>query len=469
MIDRSGRVGPPPTSETGMQESTTSMHDDAEGRARFVRLSIAITVLALLVRLFYLWFAKVDHPIRGDIFDYWYYAWNLVHHGTFSVAASGAAVPDSFRGPGYPAFLALCMAVTGSAGSALHVAQIAQILVGCGSVLLTIALARSWLGRPAALCAGLLVALWPHLIVFSSTLLSETFLGFSLLAMVLAIDVAQRSKRDAPMLLSGLAAGFAYLVNPVVLLYPIAIGALFAMRRRWRKSGFLLLGFFLVAGAWSLRNASLPPSQGAAQRAEINFVQGSWPLMHDAMNDQSINEIARAIVNQINEEEQLMLSDRRAGLESMWERISAEPGYYARWYFLQKPYLLWDWRVRIGWGDVYFLETHDSPFERNAALRVMHSIFQALNPYLFGLAAIGALFYMVRGLRRRADLPLAPVMVALFFVYITLIHAVLQAEPRYAVAYRPFEFLLAVSMLALAGQHLAKQRSAKGRRVNTDG
>jgi hypothetical protein len=39
---------------------------------------------------------------------------------------------------------------------------------------------------------------------------------------------------------------------------------------------------------------------------------------------------------------------------------------------------------------------------------------------------------------------------ALLFLYVTAVHVVLQAEPRYAISYRPVEMLLAVSALAWA-------------------
>jgi hypothetical protein len=434
-----------------MHPPQTLPDDDVEGRARFIRLTVALTVLALLLRLLYLWAAQVDYPIRGDVLGYWNYAWNLVNHATFSQSPANSAqiIPDSYRGPGYPLFLAMCMVFAGTPVQALHMAQIAQIFVGSALVPLTVMLARSWLERPAALVAGAMVAMWPHLVVFASTLLSETFFGFTLLVMVLATSVAQRRNSFRLGVVAGLVSGLVYLTNPVVLLFPVAIAGLLALRKQTRVGLGLLLGLSLLVGGWSARNATLPESASTGQRALINLVQGSWPLLHAALNDQSTNEIARSVANQINDEEQTMLRDPNAGLHLMWDRFAEQPGYYLQWYFLEKPYLLWDWRVRVGWGDVYFLETHNSPFERNAVLRAMHAVFQGINPLVFVLAALGALVYLVRGVRD-PNSPFVPLMSALFFFYITAIHALLQAEPRYSVAYRPFEVLLAVSMSAIA-------------------
>jgi len=444
-----------------MLESTVSLNSDPHSRARFVTLTAAITLLALLLRVLYLWTAQVDFPIRGDALGYWTYAWNLATHGTFSSSPPEAAttVPDTFRGPGYPLFLAICMKLAAAPEDALGLAQAAQILVGCALVPLTIALARFWLSRPTALLVGLLVALWPHLIVFSSTLLSETLFAFMLLSLVVTACAAQLRNNRALGFCSGLLAGLAYLVNPVVMLFPPAMVVLLAWRHQARVGLSLLLGFALVAGAWGLRNANLQDSSGSGQRASMNLVEGSWPRYHDAHNDESINEYARSVADAIREEEQLMFRDPRAGFNSMLSRFRGDPSYYLKWYFLQKPYLLWDWRIRIGWGDIYFAETYNSPFERNAALRAMHALFRWANPFLFGLAMLGSLACLARGARHEAE-PFAQVMVAIFFIYITGVHTVFQAEPRYSIAYRPFEILLAVSTLAaVMGWLMGRMRS----------
>jgi len=439
-----------------MPEPMTPPDADPKGRTRFLGISVAITLLAFLLRMLYLWTAQVDIPIRGDSFGYWTYASNLLAHGTFSSSPPDGAtiVPDSFRGPGYPLFLAMCAKLGGVPGRALATTQAVQILIGSALVPLTIALARSWLPRPAALLAGLLVALWPHLIVFSSTFLSETLFAFMLLLMAVTMVAAQRRGSHILGVSSGLVGGLAYLVNPVVLLFPPVIAGLLATRRQARLGLSLLLGFTLVAGAWSIRNSGLPDSASAGHRASMNLVEGSWPLFLDAHNDQAINEVARAIADAVREEEELMSRDPQAGFQSMWGRFQEDPRYYLRWYLLDKPYLLWEWRIRIGWGDIYFAETRDSPFDRNSTLRAMHGFFRWSNPYLFALASLGALICLVR-MVRRTEQPFPLVVVALFFVYITAIHTVFQAEPRYSVAYRPFEILLAVSIIAVAIARLA--------------
>ena len=420
---------------------------------RTLLLSLAVFVLALGLRAGYLLGAHVDVPIRGDILEYWSYAWNMLHHGVFSVAQPAAAVPtpDAWRTPGYPAFLALCLKLGGDEG-ALALAQWLQVFLSAALAPLAIVFGRRFLPPPWALAAGALVAIWPHLVVFAGTLLSETLFGLMLLLAAMAAERAFARASLSWALLAGLAAGLAYLVNPILMLFPPALALLLAWRGQGKLAAVYLLGFALLWGAWALRNASIAPAPGASQRVAVNFVQGSWPEYHSAYNDRTRSPIAREYNDHIADEGRLFQADPRAGWAAVRERLEGEPGRYLRWYFLQKPWLLWDWNVRIGWGDVYYLETHRSPYERSAVFKAMHAFAKALNPLLFAFALLGGLVAAGQLLRKR-DSPAGegafPLQYsALLLAYLTAVHVVLQAEPRYSVPYRPFEILLALAAMA---------------------
>jgi hypothetical protein len=430
--------------------------------SRFPWLVGAIFLLALLVRAVYFLGAETPSPIVGDIHAYWSYAWNLVNHGVFSIAPPGPAVPvpDAFRAPGYPWFLALCLRLTESPEQALRLAQWGQILIGSLLAPVSIVLARRWLAPPLALLAGLLVALWPHLVVFSSTMLSETLYALLLLLALLAFAETGSRRRAAWAVLAGLAAGAAWLVNPVFLFLPLLLALhLWRNQGERRLAAVYLLAFALVVGAWSLRNAVAGAGSGGA-RAGIAFVEGTWPMCFDAYNNRDRSEIAAAIVNQIEEEKQLLATQPRAGLAAIGERMRAEPATYLRWYAFEKPWLLWSWNVQIGWGDIYFLQTYRSPFERNAGLRAIRAVFHALNPVFFGVALLTALGVGFAALRRRPTAAPALFALAASFLYVTAVHVLLAAEPRYAVPYRPLEILLAVSGCALAAEAWRRRRKA---------
>ena len=424
----------------------SQLPDSTRANRRTLLVAVAIAVLALVLRLGFLFGAEVMSPLAGDEGQYWNYAWNLAHHHVFSHAEPSSAVPapDAWRGPGYPAFLAVCIALVPTGPGAIALAELLQVLLSSLLAPMTILLARRFVPSGWALAGGLLVAIWPHLIVFAGTLLSETVFAFALLAAALAIDHAFARNRMGAAGFAGLLAGAAWLVNPILMLFPPVLAALAAWKGKRKVAAVYLLGFLVVVGAWQVRNATIDSGGGSAQRVGMNFVQGSWPMYHDAYRDRFSSPIAKAFNDQIEEQARLVNADPRAGLEEVFQRLGASPMRYLGWYAIQKPWLLWDWSVRIGWGDVYFLQTRHSPFDRMLVYRAIHEICRALNPILFGLALLSC------GLATRQKghgdaAVFAWQACALLFCYLTAVHVVLQAEPRYSIPYRPIEILLAVA------------------------
>lgn len=438
-----------------------------EPERRFRFLAAAIVALALLLRLFYVFDAKVEQPIAGDVNQYVLYAWHLVHDGTFSSSLPNRpVVADSYRGPGYPALIAAVMQTSGHPDLALVDAGngrmrlvavqpgwitgvcVVQSFLGALTALLAIAVARCWLARGPALCAGALTALWPHLISFTGVMLSETLFGFLLLFSVWLLLLAQRNDKAWIAACAGAAFAMAWLVNPLIALFPPLAACMLLLGRRPRLAAALLLVFVVAPLGWSVRNAALPHVSGSYQRAAENFVQGSWPEYLAAYNARSRDPIANAIVRSENDEEHAFVANPREGLGLMAARMGSDPGHYLAWYLARKPFLLWDWSVRLGWGDVYFLATPVSPFTRVPWLGWMKTAFTACNPVFFALALIATLACAWRILRRPGGEGFAAGTVAVLLVYLTLVHTVLQAEPRYSIPYRPEELLMAVTAVA---------------------
>jgi 4-amino-4-deoxy-L-arabinose transferase-like glycosyltransferase len=421
-----------------------------ERRARrvFRLLAVAVLLLALVLREYFILVSHADQPLAGDIKQYVMYAYNLAHSGTFSMSAPGAAtvVPDALRGPGYPLFLTLPYMLLPPSAQAAQFALALQLqaLAGTATVLLCMLLARRWLSRGWTLFAGFMIAIWPHHVVATGALLSEVVFGLSLvLAAWLAIRAHER-RRVAGEIGAGLSFAYAYLVNPIALLFPPLL-ALRVWRTHRRLALSLLLVPFLVAGAWGLRNHSLPP-EASSGRAALNFVQGSWPLLHVAWINRLDDPRAMQLMKDIDAEGDRMGKDPVRGLREMSSRMAEAPAYYLRWYAIDKPFLLWDWDIRVGWGDIYFLGLDDSPYERPGLMNASKQVLRWLNPWIFLLAASAALAVAWR--RRRGDEGIAQFTVALLCVYLTAIHVVFQAEPRYANAYRPLEMLMLATALS---------------------
>lgn len=449
--------------------SKVRLNETAELPARRFQISAGLIVaLALGLRVLYVSMSVTPFPIRGDVNQYVLYAWNLSHRSSFSSSLpdAPAAIPDSYRGPGYPLFLAATMIATGGADLPLRegpegtsvlgyetdywmrLAFAGQVLLGAATVGLAIAFARLWLSRRWALAAGALVALWPHLISFSGVLLSETLLAFLLLLSLFSLCLAEQTGNRMRMGIAGLSWGATYLVNPVVALFPLIAAGVLVKRSKAPLAAMLLVGFVVAPGLWSVRNATISGGTGALQRIAENFVQGSWPQYHRAFNSRFDNEISKQIVGAIDDEVQALRSSPGLALNGMLERMSLDPSFYFVWYVFEKPYLLWDWRIRIGAGDIYFLPVQHSAFERIPVLGFAKRGFEWLNPLLFVLAAAAALAGSSAGVFRRSAIALAPLLLCFLCVYLTIVHVVLQAEPRYSIPYRPEELLLAATALA---------------------
>jgi hypothetical protein len=140
----------------------------------------AITLVSLLLRWYYVSTALVVHPIRGDTRQYYAYALNLAHHGVFSMSLPNAKtiIPDNYRDPGYPLFLAAWMKLLGSADAWYEGVLLCQALLGALTVALACQLGKFWLTPKWVLVAGVLMAVWPHDVVINSLLLTETLFSF---------------------------------------------------------------------------------------------------------------------------------------------------------------------------------------------------------------------------------------------------------------------------------------------------
>lgn len=409
---------------------------------------------ALVIREHYILVARVDNPMVGDVRQYVAYAYNLVEHGTFSSSVPGSATitADSYRGPGYPLLIAAAMLATGASSADWYFLLLhAQAFLGAATVALAILL--GWRHRPSTgLLAGLLLAVWPMHVTFTGVLLSEVLFGF-LLAIGTWTSLRAADGRRAMGLAAGIAWGWSFLVNPVVFFVPLGFAAWLALRGTRRAAVNLLAAFALLVVPWTIRQATVTEPH-VPGRSVINLVQGSWPLYHDAWVEfRRGDKYAQTIMRDIDSEVELLDSNPSEGARKMLHRISEQPVAYARWYMWDKPFLLWDWDIRIGAGELYLVDTVNSPYQSHGPWAWYAQWLRKANPAIFLLALAGCVLALAR--RSREPVPLVPI--AYVFAYLTVAHMVFQAEPRYSVPYRFIEFLLAASTLT---QWLPRRHSA---------
>lgn len=441
--------------------------------------AFVLSVFAFLLRWYYVSTAMVADPIQGDAVEYYSYAWNLVHHHVFSIAppTTLTANPDSYRSPGYPVFLASLMLLTDRQDLWYALVLMSQAALGGIVAGLIFALARLWLPLGWSLLAGIIVAVWPHNVTACSYLLSETLFSACATAALLIYGLALVHERKLTTVAAGFVLGLAILVNSV--LWPLTILLPLVAMFRSNVSKRLLLVFACSAIAlpltWQIRSWTVDDVSGksSSDRVVRNLVQGSWPFFLQAWRASYFGDAdAHRVLDEVENERLLVVADPIAGYTAIAKRMSAAPFRYLLWYAIQKPAALWSWNILIGEGDIYVFPAAESPFKTQPLLRAIVAACKGINPVigLFAMAVAVTTLLRKRDLRQ-ADQRRRAVLfaISLSVIYVTAVHAVLQAEPRYSVPYRPLEIVLAVTAMAwmwerwLAMRHRAILSESEGR------
>jgi hypothetical protein len=168
-----------------------------------------------------------------DCGEYYNIARNLVGHAAFSSADAPPFVPDTWRTPGYPLFLAASVFVVGSSPAALVVVQ--QVL-SVLSVVLLFQIARRHMSDRRAAIVAVLFLIEPDGLYYSFWLLSTTWFTTLLLITWWAYEKSKSQKvkksqvgcldvwlRLAWFAAAGLLSGLLVLTWPGAVLVPVAV------------------------------------------------------------------------------------------------------------------------------------------------------------------------------------------------------------------------------------------------------
>ena len=238
---------------------------------------VVLVLLALAARGVFFWLGPLSDGTRAlnpDARRYLFLADNLRTRGVFGLEdggegfthvefdrlrrANGTQLPlsnglrtETFRTPGYPAFIAL----TGGSLAEVRPTLVAQSLCGalCAAGVFLVALTLG-VPRSGALCAGTLWALHPAMIVCDLTIGTESlFNSFTVLALVLSTA----SRAGVATTGAGLVMGINALVRPLLGLFYLPLAMLVAMKRRTLSAGLVALMLIVAVVptvAWSVRN-----------------------------------------------------------------------------------------------------------------------------------------------------------------------------------------------------------------------
>ncbi len=279
--------------------------------------SDAVRVALVAFALRAVWVIAVHRPPRG-LRDPWIY-----RRFARGIAAGAGYVsihgkPTAYYPPGYPYFLGGLQWLANHLGlgaSLPLVAGLAQAILGGVAAGATVIAGRELghrlvgakfgAGRPdvlddpeqtpiprsVGLAGGLVIALWPNLILYSGVMLSETlFIATFAVFLAAVFRLFNRSERPCPLwcgeiVVAALALGVATLVRPQVLLMLPALAVAMALGRwGWRPAlghlGIMAAGVVLLLAPWVIRNASVfhafvPLSNNGGDNLCVGFHPGA--------------------------------------------------------------------------------------------------------------------------------------------------------------------------------------------------
>jgi 4-amino-4-deoxy-L-arabinose transferase-like glycosyltransferase len=225
----------------------------ADGR-RMLGIALAI---GLIVRAVIIW----QTPALGtEIVDEQHYAALarnvLAGHGI----AWGPGEPTSIRPPLYPAFLA---AIWGLVGIDLQAVRLVQFVLALLTTGLVYQIGRRMFSPVVGRYAAAFTWLYPSLIFFNFTILTETLYVFLLTGFLLLAVMLVTEPRAATAVGCGLALGLACLTRSALWPLPLVLCPLLAvllrrpLRTRLALAAAVFVGYGLVVGPWALRNTRL--------------------------------------------------------------------------------------------------------------------------------------------------------------------------------------------------------------------
>lgn len=242
----------------------------AENRDVSLVLLTAFTVRCLVFLLYRPWNSSVvtEQILRDDAIGYHQLALCIVNNFTFC--------GDTFRTPGYPAFVAFFYFLFGPRP---WIVLLAQIFVDLTTIFFVAKIGEMLFSRRAGIIAALLLALDPTAIFFSIDLFSDSLFTAFLVATLYFYLRGLRDSNAATLAAAGCVCGLTMLIRPAAQYYAIMLLVFAALwpkgRRLSRFKGALVYGMLVIVtvGPWMYRNYS---HYGVAK---ISSIQGENLLL----------------------------------------------------------------------------------------------------------------------------------------------------------------------------------------------
>jgi 4-amino-4-deoxy-L-arabinose transferase-like glycosyltransferase len=208
-----------------------------------------LVLVAILVRVAYVWGLPADRLKWGDEQEFDDIAWRLAQTGRYESFPYRAT-------PVLPWFLA---AVYRVAGHNYRVARVAQAVSGGVIVLAMYGIGASLFARRTGYVAAVGVAFYPPLIYLCGVFYAEHLFTVLLTATVLCLVKWWQTKRYLWLVAAGLGLGLGALCRPVFMVFvPLAavyVGWTAVARRQWQSVAVMVGVMAMTIAPWTVRNA----------------------------------------------------------------------------------------------------------------------------------------------------------------------------------------------------------------------
>ena len=243
------------------QRAAPAQGDSEDRRDR--RLLIWILAAALLLRVAWSLYAARDPAELNDPSTYLAAGIGIANGDGYRFFLDGA--PTAYFPIGYPAFVAVWAWLVEHTplDDIPRVVGVVQAVIGTASVWFVHRITARLYGARPALVAAALVAFFPGLLMYSSTLLSETLFVFAILlaiAVITAVPWGDGVPSWRRLAAFGALTGAAMLVRPQASLFLIALPVAMVVARLDRRRALAAFGLALATAAlviapWTVRNA----------------------------------------------------------------------------------------------------------------------------------------------------------------------------------------------------------------------
>ena len=389
-------------------------------------LIIPILIISLVINVIVALTSNPASLKAGDSIGYNNIGLNIASGKGFSLDGQN---PTAHREPAYPGFIAIIYLLFGYHQLAV---KLVQGLIGVVIVFLIFLIGESIFNRRIALSAAFLTAIWLPLALYYGYLLTEALFTFALVVSAYCLLKLKEHPTIWMAVLCGLALSVGVLTRVTLLLIPL----------------FILVGMLITFSIWKVRTVLLwcvllitMMSPVCLWIVRCYITQGKFILLtsHAHVNLYSkvviIEHGFKEGVAERSAEEHRIINEERDRRDKLNRNIKNPLGAVIRELILNHP-------------KEYFLSSFDKflffwqPFTRTSLSFIKQdSLFYTLFlPVLFIYAS--ALIGMGMTFLHR-NLNSGSMLISLFIIYLTAIHSLTHAIPRYRRPIMPFVILLA--------------------------